>query len=350
VRLFGRVRALGAALPGADLWAIRADPERASESSASAQAGAEGAYALNLPGPGRYLLTIHGGEEDSLSWCLDVDVPAVEALELDLAIPVGRISGRVTDGHGRALPGILVASEPEQHEGAEHGSGEALTDEEGRYELLVPAGRHAVRAGGPSHWWPLEASQGWAEARVGGLVLAENGHLRGIDLVLAQGGVLEGLVSLAGGSPASFARLWSVSGDTFTELGWCDERGRFRLEGVAVGSHLVRASGRASTTSDPVRVEVVAGETRRLELALVPATLVRLRVRENGAPVGSEILLRDERGQAQPVERGESGAAWLGPLIPGRYTVQARRDGKVAERAFDVTGDQEEAELELVFE
>jgi hypothetical protein len=241
---------------------------------------------------------------------------------------------------------MLVESEPEQHEDDAHGSAQDLTDAEGRYELLVPVGQHAVKAGGGRNPWLEEPSRPYAETRVGGLVVSANGHLRGIDLVLAQGGVLAGVAHKA---RSGVVQIWS-EGERAQALGWTDENGSFELRGVTPGTHLIGARGRTVATREPVQVEIVAGETRRVELELVPAQLVHLSVRQKGVAVGSEVSVLDERGRRQPVQSRANGEVWLGPLVPGRYTVRAQRDGKQVERAFEVTAGEEQLELELVFE
>ena len=57
-----------------------------------------------------------------------------------------------------------------------------------------------------------------------------------------------------------------------------------------------------------------------------------------------------EVGRAQYVETRESGEAWLGPLVPGRYTVTAQRDGRKVDRVFEVEGEEKQMEIEIVFE
>jgi hypothetical protein len=74
-------------------------------------------------------------------------------------------------------------------------------------------------------------------------------------------------------------------------------------------------------------------------------------VRQNGAPVGSEIRVLDEHGRQQVVQSGRSGEAMIGPLVPGRYTITAQREGKKAEKVLEVlAGGGRELEAELVFE
>jgi carboxypeptidase family protein len=351
VRLHGVVRAGGAPLAKANLYASRRGEDgRSTSTSSSAETDDEGAYELGLAGAGKYWLHVNGAEESSFSWRASVEVPEVQSFAFDVAIPLGRISGRVTDTSGQALSAQLVRSEPELHEGGAHGSSQVLTDADGRYELLVPAGRHAVTAGGSLKWWSPEPATAWSEARVAGLVVAENGHLRGIDLRLEAGGTLAGTVKNADGTGAAFAMLWADDGGRGKELGWCDDTGRFELAGVAAGRHRIGARGQAGTTRELVTVEIAVGQTSRLELVLLPARLVHLSVRQASQPVGSEIECFDERSERQTVNTGENGEAWLGPLVPGTYTVRAERDGKRAERAFEVTSGTEAMELTLVFE
>jgi len=264
-----------------------------------------------------------------------------------VTVPVGRISGRLTDAHGAPLAGVVVHSEPERHEGGSHGWARARSGADGRYELLVPAGQHAVSAGGPHRWGYGEEGQKHAEARVGGLAVAENGHVRGVDLVLVPGAVLAGVVR-AGGASAGRAEIFVEGG---ASLGMSDENGRFEIAGIAPGTQRVRARARGAAMREAVQIELQAGETRRIELELSPATLVRLTVLQGGTPVGSELRVLDENGRPQVVETSsENGKAACGPLTPGRYSVRAQRDGKTVAREFEVTAGEKELALELVFE
>jgi len=248
----------------------------------------------------------------------------------------------------------MVESEPEQHEGEGNGSANAVTDSEGRYELVVPAGRHAVTAGGGG-WLssdpfgrPGLSETPYAKARVGGLVVAENGHVRGIDLRLEEGGVLEGTVRGADGSPASDAWVWAMSSAHSHENGGV-ENGHFRMR-LAPGSYLVGAASRQDVASAPASVEIVSGETRHVELALQSARIVSVTVRAKGALVGCELEALDEHGRRQLVDTEEDGKFWIGPLVPGKYTLRGQRDGKEIERALEVTAGSEEMKLELAFD
>jgi protocatechuate 3,4-dioxygenase beta subunit len=348
VRLSGHVRLGGEAKADVNVYAsrMREEDEESASSSSSSQTDAEGAYELTLPGPGRYHVGVHGG---TVSWNALLDVPATEAFVFDVDVPVGRVSGRVTDASGAPLENVLVRSEPEQHENEAHGSGQALTDAEGRYELALPPGRHAVVAGG-DHGWP-SSGRAYCEARAGGLVVGENAHLRNVDLVLTSGGTLEGVVRTADGSRTGHVSIWSRSDSGDRHVGWSDEDGAFEIGGLAPGTHWVGASSEGRATAERVRVEIEAGATRRVELVLVRATRVHVLVRDaGGAPLGSELEVTDATGRSFPVQSLEKGEAWAGPLTPGSYTVRARREGQVAEQALELGGGEEQREVVLTFE
>ena len=94
-----------------------------------------------------------------------------------------------------------------------------------------------------------------------------------------------------------------------------------------------------------------AGETHAVEVELLPATRVHVRVRDaSGALVGSDLEAVDAEGVRAVVTSGDrAGDVWLGPLLPGTYRVSARRDVRLAESTLAVNGE-ERLELELVFD
>ncbi|NOT31958.1 MAG: hypothetical protein HOP15_16045, partial [Planctomycetes bacterium] len=353
----GRVRAGGEPLADAQVFAHRARGDGNAEdgpqaTSSSTQSDAEGVYELALPGAGRYALMLHSGNFGSLSWSTTLDVPEVTEFVFDVAIPLGRISGRVTNAAGAALAEIWVQAEPERHEGSAHGGARTQTDEDGRYELALPAGTHAVSAGGDMGWGSDEAGKYVAE-RVSALVVSENGHVRGIDFVLSAGGTLAGSVRAPDGTPARWVQIWSGDAERVRTIGWCQDSGSFHIRGLEPGTHWICATSQDNrATSAATRVELEAGKTTRVELELVPATLVRVRVRDAaGAEVGCEIEVLDGETRRQPLHSGgELGETLVGPLGAGRYTVRARREEKLVELAFEVSATQPNLELELAFE
>jgi carboxypeptidase family protein len=346
LRMHGTVQIGGARVADAEVSArVAGEGGKGSATSVFTDTDAEGAYELALPGPGVYELSIiaAGKDNDWLDWSECLDLPSVETLLHDVAIPVGRISGRVTDATGRALAGVEIRSEPEPRAAGPSGSAITHSDDKGRYELSLPAGGHSIFASGLR----------MPEARVDGLEVAENATLEGIDFVIAAGGLVSGRVSNADGTVASYARIWSREG---ARLAMSDENGRFEL-GLGAGLHSLAAHSRTGVTREFAEVDVSVGSTTSIDLVLAPARLVYLSIRQGRLPVAARVELRDSHGQPQPVEPWEGGEAWLGPLVPGRYTVRAERytvraerDGKRAERAFEVTSAKEPMELSLVFE
>jgi hypothetical protein len=193
----------------------------------------------------------------------------------------------------------------------------------------------------------MEKRQSYAEVRVGSLSVVEKGHLRGVDLVLSKGGILEGVARNADGSSASHVEIWS---EGKTSLGWSDEEGHFELVGVDPGRHSIRARSRRGMVSAAVEVEIEAGERRQVELELVAGTIVRVSVSKDGQRVGAEMGVVDAGGRPQVVQTRENGEASVGPLLPGRYSVRARRDGKEVQREFEVGDGVKEQSVEIVFE
>ncbi len=351
VRLHGRLSAGGEPLVEAGVFARPLDEGRESTSS-SARSNAQGAYELTLPGAGRYELILHRGSHDSLSWRTQLDVPAGPEFAFDVSIPVGRVSGRVTDRSGKALAEVPIEAEPERHGGGAHGGARTRTDGEGRYELVLPVGTHTLEAGGADRYGSSDSSAAFVAERAQGLVVAENSTLRGVDFVLSAGGSIAGRVRIADGSAFLHARVWSSDAGGMRELGVTGSDGTFEFGGLTPGTHWIRATSGSLATTAPTRVEVEAGETTRLELELEPATRVSVRVRDAaGAPVGCELEALDREGRRLPQHSlSEPGAYLVGPLAPERYTLRARREGKTAERVVEVAAGGEELEVELAFE
>jgi len=128
------------------------------------------------------------------------------------------------------------------------------------------------------------------------------------------------------------------------------EAGRFQMR-LAPGSYLVGAlADRGDRASAPSSVEIESGETRHVELELRQARTVTVTVRQKGELVGCDLEALDEQGKQQMSNTSENGKFWVGPLVPGRYTLHARRDGKEIQRAFEVTAEGEAPKIEIVFE
>lgn len=355
VRLTGRVLAAGEPIAGARVSARleSAQPgDPASRVQNREETDEQGRYALVLPGSGRWLVSVQGYASNSGFWTAPLDVPQVAELRHDLVLALCRISGRVTGPGGEPVAQAQVRSEPRRHDGGPRGSAFAMTDEEGRYELVLPAGEHAVVAGGEEDRHPSADGRSWAPARVDGLRVNEGEHRTGVDLRLIAGGTLAGVVRGPSGAAWTSATLYWGDGATLQWIGRSDELGEFRIDGLAPGTRWLRAIDERAATASALSVTIRAGEETRVELALAPAVSARVRVLDAaGAPLGCEIEAFDADGRAVPQQSGgEQGSVRLGPLTPGRYRVVARREDKRTERAFEVTALESEIEIVLGFE
>jgi hypothetical protein len=192
ILLHGQVRASGEPLRGATIsWGAEGKANNDEQGSTTVvsygRSDAQGAYELALPGAGRYSLRLEAGKPGSLVWTTTIDVPDADDFAFDISLSIGRISGRVTDSSGAGLPKVEVRSEPQRQEGRVYGTSRTRTDTQGRYELVVHGGIHAVIADGKPQG---NKDQGpiFIDGRVSGLAVAENEHVRGIDFVLVRVG------------------------------------------------------------------------------------------------------------------------------------------------------------------
>jgi hypothetical protein len=349
VRLHGRVSAGGRVLAGAHLSIQRQDCSGLDR--ASTESDHEGAYELDLPGSGEYRLDLWSSEMGQLSWSTRLVVPESERFAFDIEVPLGRISGRLLDASGQALEGMLVRTEPERHEDGRHGAARALTDEQGRFELSVPAGLHTVKAGGNHPGGRAPNDRNYAEVQITGILVSENGHVRDLELVLVAGGTLRGTVRLAGGTLVGQVSLLDVGPDgRGSWIGWTPD-GRIEVEGISPGRHRISARHETLAPRRALDVEVRAGETQAIELELVPGARLNVRVLDaSGTPFATELQVMDGSGERWPIETVDVGLHRVGPLPPGEYTLRAREGERSSEQRVALAGGEETPEIVLRFE
>jgi hypothetical protein len=144
--------------------------------------------------------------------------------ELEIRLTAtGQVRGRVIDGQGRDVGEAVVVANGERF-----GGWQARCQPDGRYAFDgVHPGPHRFHARAGSR----VASSDAVEVRAGEV------H-RGVDLLLVEGGAIEGVVADAAGKPVAGA--WVSAGNDFgvpgPGLATTDEDGRYRLEGLAAGT------------------------------------------------------------------------------------------------------------------
>ena len=363
VRLFGRVTRAGRPVRGGFVVCIgEGGPVLAKMKMGNV--GPTGDYELTLDEPGDVLLGYQDQADQDSSGGPDVGVTVPEAAEFrfDLELPSGGIRGVVRGPDGRGLPEIGVSLRRGGDSGtswlSEGGGGES-TDAEGRFEFLqLAAGTYAVAAPGTGPFSESEEAR-WGRAVAGGLVVAKDEVLEGVELRLAAPCRISGTVRDADGSPVASATVFARDerGHAVDSLSTCrtDDTGSFVYSGLAPGSYtfLARTAALASRESAPVAAR--EGETARVELAALPGTILVVSFEDReGHRLRGSIGVRDDRGREmtgmQGIESVESllnegvdtRVQRVGPLPAGEYQVSGTAaDGRSARKSVELRGQAE---------
>lgn len=358
VRVHGRVRQGGRPFGDAVIGFLHRD---AGTLQGMAQTGVdeEGRYELLLDGPGSYVVTLNPlagrpGEQGVLPFAREV--PARAEFELDLDVPLGRISGRVLGPDSGPVEARVTLSVdgPAPFPGGRFV--ETRTDGDGRYELdALPDGTYRVHAGGSSF---LPESPARARVVRRGVEVQHGAHVEGVDFRLPEAGSIEVRATDAGGNPVAGAVVFvrDASGTPLEPLSACttDGAGRAVYDGLAPGEHTVLARTSTLASSDGAVVRVRAGAAATVELRLEAATLLSIEVTRDGEPRHARVSVTDADGRElasllgvdelhRLLAQGDlsGNAARVGPLAPGRYQVQAEADGLSASKPVVLGGEPE---------
>ncbi len=345
VRIHGTVLAGDEPMAGVHIW-LRLQDE-GSQSSVDAETDSDGNYSAIVSQPGTYSIQLwqpRGGTNFSL----EEVIPETDEYRVDIAYPVGRISGRVFGPDG-PVAAIQVSASRRSEEG-EHGWGHSsdVTDDDGYYELRsIPAGTWTVEAGGPHGRW-VNTAEGFARNSVENVVVAANAHVTGVDLHLEAAGSIGGRVFHADGSAASEARVYvrDPQGQSVSR-GWVrtDAGGRYEVQGLPPGDYTVGAFKDGLATAKLERVQVRVQEETRVDLELGPATLLRVVVQnEAGEQVSAGVQVVDETGRDYSTHFKWTGkddpTRHFNALPPGNYTVTATDGGKSAKGTVQLNGEE----------
>lgn len=355
VRLEGTVRSAGEPLAGASVWVGRVDGAAVQGTTA---ADADGAFEIDLDAPGEHVIHVtYGG---SAAW-RPVRVPAADVHRVDFDFAAGTVAGKVSDASGRGLANVHVWVVRDGL-GATGGAAGA-TGQDGTWSIgSVPAGRYVVYAGGlGAHEsvppYPLEARAG--------VVVRTGETTSGVELVLGAAAPVTGRIVDERGMPVESGgvRVRSVDGRLLTN--WratTDAEGRFRIEDLGAGEHVLVAVTSGGVSSEGRRVELRAGVTTEVELVVRQAAWLEVRGRDGeDRPVAMTVHVADERGCDWSLnELMWSEPEWsnadvrseqrYGPLPPGRYVVSGRDgSGRVVERRVTLD-DAPEARVVLRFD
>jgi len=258
-----------------------------------------------------------------------VQVPAEPPVRLVLQ-PSSAVEGRTVDPDGKPVAGVRVfvhPSDPVNVGGRVRmfvaaRSRQAVSDETGFFRIddVIPGGIE------------LQATAtGYQRTELDNLEVRSGQELRGVEVVLAPGAVIEGRVFSPSGQPLAGAEVGVMdpTRDFFVGISTTDGDGRYRLEGIAPGARTVQAEHKSYRRAVK-ELEVRLGENS-VDLRLEGGVEVRGRVvDEGGVPVASaRVSLRaGPRSWNQPdATSGADGSFVLDGVADGTYRIVADKEG-----------------------
>ena len=337
------------------------------------QTGKDGTYSLVLDAPGRYLVSVQvlqgsTGRSNTIEFIERIP-EEVEEHELDLVLPAGRISGRVYGPRGEPLPGARVTLSV----GGPLSTGsfvggrftEAAADAEGSYEIpYLRPGTYTVGAGGALLGGAFGGSSAHGRQVRHGLTVKEGQWLKSVDFHLGEPGAIRGRVLDATGQPVSGAAVFvrDSQGQVLERFSFnqTDGTGRFEYQGVSAGEYTVSARSGQGASEESAAVRVDEGGAAEVTVSLGPGTVLLVRaVDGSGHDVEAHVLVTDEEGRQvnglhafeevmTSLQQGFSlSEVRVGPLPPGRYTVEATTPEGHRKRKPVVLSGQPERKIKL---
>ncbi|GAB2698620.1 protocatechuate 3,4-dioxygenase beta subunit [Microbacterium marinum] len=317
------------------------------ETGAFSAAGlAAGDYTLRIqPEDAAYATQWWDGE--SFSHTAETFTLAAEGTRTGLAVRVvaaASISGVVTGPGGTPIEGASVSASISGGDWYDTVAS-AETDADGRYTLTgLPPGSYAVYAESSAtdhigEWW-TDATSFETATKV---PLTAGAAKTGVDMRLAQGGRIEGVVSDADGPIAdAYVRLyeWRSGEWQRTQSRWSDESGTYAFTSVPAGTYTLRFTdegGRglapewwddAESEADAERIEVSPGSrVTDVDATLAPGASLSGRVLD---PTGAGVAGATVRAtwdapegwtESETTTTDDTGAWTFRGLASGEYTL-----------------------------
>ncbi|MEQ8763991.1 MAG: carboxypeptidase regulatory-like domain-containing protein [Planctomycetota bacterium] len=245
--------------------------------------------------------------------------------------PGSRLAGRVVDPSGEPVSGARLTTKTgmERYMSAFDASGNASTDEQGRFEMAgLSPGTITVSVSHPdfagaSRRYTLETAQ----------------VIDDVEIVLSTGGTIEGRLIDASGKPASGQMVFATQpGRVDFKRATSDEDGYFLLTGLTAGTYQVTALLGLGGEAEDILAAIGSQLTQTVELpedghefiefrASDKEGGIRLtgRVTQAGAPLETGLLMvTPAGGSQQPAASGtigENGRFEVKGLQPGDYQI-----------------------------
>lgn len=297
-----------------------------------------GAYRLQFDGSGGFLGEYYS-DQATLEEATAVTVGAAEFRSGTDAVLArgGSISGTVTGEGGAPVVGAFVsASGP--------GGGYDYTDSAGEYTISgLPSGSYTLRAG------PSSDTVNLVEAEAAAAVAAPD-DTAGVDLALAPGGTLTGLVTGPGGGPLQGITVYLSNEDgSYQRYVSTNAAGIYTATGMPSGQYrvLFRPSSYIPEAYDDHpdfgladRVQVTAPNTvSGIDAALAAGGAIRGRVTEagSGAPIKDVFVevLDADGGRVGTAFTAADGTYTIPAVLPtGGYKVRFNADDRFASCAY----------------
>jgi protocatechuate 3,4-dioxygenase beta subunit len=247
---------------------------------------------------------------------------------VDVVLTAGTyLVGKVTDQRGAPVIGAEVAAAPKV--GAPLA---AFSDESGEYRLGPLSGAAELRASAYGH---VEVRREIELAAVKGATAGE----RREDFVLeVADATLAGTVEDSTGVPVKGAQLEVVDGAGERRHATAAADGTFSIDLLPRGHVRVRVEHPEYPAAELDAIASVTSERVHLRLAIGGAVEGALLDASSGAPLaGQTLAARGPSGQTTEMTTDKAGLWKLGPLQPGRWQIDARLPGYLAQtRELDV--------------
>ncbi len=248
---------------------------------------------------------------------------------LAVLLPADGIEGLVLSAaKGEPIPGALLRAWPEGPGGI---APEVKSDGKGRFRFpSLPAGN-----------WTLEASaRGFGAARTPAIRVLRGGGPTPVRVLLEAAGRVAGLVLDPTGRPVPGGTVEATDPATGDLLPGgrraADAAGRYAFEDLAPGTWILTARAGGLGASPPEVAAVGPGESRALDLRLLPGGTLEVRVVGPGGRAVADALVevRDFFGAPIPLEAdvtGSDGLLRVPGLRAGVYVVSASKEDLAAE-------------------
>ncbi len=321
----------------------------------------EGRYELILDEPGDYLMTVQSAGAAGMQNSVEFrrNIPEGDEYELNVEMPMGRITGRVLGPGGtpQADARVTLSMQSGQVFGTVMGGqyNETRTDSEGQYEIIfVRPGDYAVAAGG-SYLGGLLGGNGSLGRKVQSVTVGE-GKWETVNFQLEAPGELHGIVRGTDGKPVAEASIFlrDENGHLLELFSFqaTNASGAFEYDGLAPGEYTITARAEGMSSSSGTTVRIRSGEVTETTVAVASGTILLVSLTDKtGADIRSRVSVLDEQGNEvngmlslqELMGRISSGfdgkEQRVGPLPPGLYQVRAfAEDGRSATRRARLTG------------